>query len=213
MRLNHYDAVRKELRWEGGRAVVERDRLTVAAVAIVLVAGLAGAVYVSGLAGPIFGGDPGTSTPTPATPATPTEGNVGERVTDESGDGGGDGDGGGNTATATPPAYDFQFRILNTTSCGNTCRDVTVRLTNDGRETATGVTAQSRMYAGGGQIWSGTEDIGTVEPGESVTRTKRVKLGVFDAAKVQQNGGYVTIETTVTWDDGSQTFTQRVKAT
>ncbi len=197
--------------------MVERDRLTVAAVAIVLVAGLAGAVYVSGLAGPIFGGESGAETPTPATPSTPataTDGNVGDRVTDEGGDGGG-----GNTATATatatatPPAYDFQFRILNTTSCGNTCRDVTVRLTNEGRKTATGVTAQSRIYADGDQIWSGTEDIGTVEPGESVTRTKRVKLSYFDAAKVQQNGGYVTIETTVTWDEGSQTFTQRVKVT
>ena len=182
--------------------MVDRDRLAVAAVGIVLAASVLGAAYVAGVGTPILGGGSETATPTPA--ATTTDGGDDGRAAGD----GGSSDG----ATRTPPAYDFQFRIVNTESCGNTCRDVTVRLTNGGTETATGVSATSRILVKGDQIWTGTEDIGTVDAGESVTRTKRVKLGVFDAAKVQQNGGYVTIETTVTWDDGSRTFTQRVKA-
>ena len=183
----------------------DRNSLAIAAVVVVLVASVAGAAYVSDVGDTLLGGGE-TGTPAPTTQPTPTA------ADGESGGGSDAGSSDGGDATPTPKAYDFQFQILNTKSCGQTCRDVTVRLANRGAETATGVTAKSRIFADGDQIWSGTEDIGTVSPGETVTRTKRVKLGVFDAAKVQQNNGYVTIKTTVTWDDGSRTFTERVKA-
>ena len=191
--------------------MVDQNRLAVAAVGIVLVAGIVGAAYVSGVADPILGGGGGAETPTPTPTPAATTADGGDRPAASGGTNGGGGT--GDEVTRTPPAYDFQFQIVNTASCGNTCRDVTVKLTNEGRKTATGVSAKSRIYAGGDQIWKGTEHIGTVEPGESVTRTKRVKLSIFDAAKVQRNGGYVTIKTTVTWDGGSETFSQRVKAT
>ena len=192
--------------------MVDRNSAAVAAVVVVLVASVAGAAYVSDVGDTLLGGDSETRTPTGQ--PTPTAADGGGPTADAGVSGGGSdaGTSGGGDATPTPKAYDFQFRILNTESCGQTCRDVTVKLTNRGAKTATGVTAKSRILADGDQIWSGTENIGTVSPGESVTRTKRVKLGVFDAAKVQQNNGYVTIKTTVTWDDGSRTFTERVKA-
>ena len=138
----------------------------------------------------------GDATPTPTAEPTPTQTPTVEP-----------------TQTPTRPAHDFAFQTVGMKSCGSTCRDVTVRLTNRGTETATGVTVKSRIIAGGDQIWSGTEKIGRVQPGESVTRTKRVNLGFLDAAAVQQNNGYVTIKTTVKWDSGTQTFTERTKVT
>ena len=192
--------------------MVDRNSLAVTVVGVILVASVVGAAYVTDVGDTLLGGDQ-TETPAPTVQPTPTATDGGELTTDTGLNGGG-GDtvsSGVADATPTPKAYDFQFQILNTKSCGQTCRDVTVRLTNRGAKTATGVTAKSRILVDGDQIWSGTENIGTVSPGESVTRTKRVKLGLFDAAKVQQNNGYVTIKTTVTWDDGSRTFTKRVK--
>lgn len=194
--------------------MVDRSVLAAATVGVVLLASVVGAAYVTGVGDTLLGGG-GAETPTGQPTPTPAPADGGSEPPASGGSGGGGAGNGANdggNATPTPKAYDFQFRILNTEPCGRTCRDVTVRLTNRGAETATGVTAESRILADGDQIWSGTENIGTVSPGESVTRTKRVKLGVFDAAKVQRNDGYVTIETTVTWDDGSRTFTERVKA-
>ena len=198
--------------------MVDQSGLAAVAVGVLLVASVAGAAYVSDVGDSLLGSEPETPTPTTTEPTpTVTDGGDGVATTDGGTSVETDGGGGnaaasdGGTATSTRPAYDFQFRILNTKSCGQTCRDVTVRLTNQGAETATGVTAKSRIFADGDRIWSGTENIGTMSPGESVTRTKRVKLGMFDAMKVKQNNGYVTIKTTVTWDGGSRTFTQRVK--
>ena len=192
---------------EGESAVVDRNVLAAVAVGVVLVASIVGAAYVSDVGDTLLGGDD-TETPPPTTQPTPAATDGGEPAPDAGSGGGGSG---GGDATPTPKAYDFRFRILNTEACGQTCRDVSVKLTNQGAETATGVTAKSRILADGDRLWSGTVDVGTMSPGESVTRTERVKLGLFDAAKVKQNNGYVTIKTTVTWDDGSRTFTQRVK--
>lgn len=188
--------------------MVDRDRLAVVAVGVALMASLTGAAYVSGVADPMLDGGTATETPTP--PATATDGSGDGHATEAGADDGTAG--GGGSATRTPPSHDFEFRIVNTESCGDTCRDVTVRLTNRGTETATGVGVKSRIFVEADEIWTGTEDIGTVDAGESVTRTERVELGVFEARKVQRNGGYVTVKTTVTWDGGRQTFTQRIKA-
>jgi hypothetical protein len=55
--------------------------------------------------------------------------------------------------------------------------------------------------------------VGTLPAGETATRTERVTIGVFDAAKIQANGGYVTIELTVRWDGGEDTVTERRQVT
>ena len=179
-------------------ADVDSTRLVAVVVGVVLVVSAVGAAFAGGLVEPLLSGD--TETPTPAATTTSQSGQA---------DGGNGGGGGSGDAESTPRPYAFQFEIVRTEKCGSTCRDVTIRLTNAGSKTAENVRATSRILVEGDELWSASENIGAVSPGESVTRTKRVKLGFMDAAKIKQNDGYVTIETTVTWDGGSRTFTQR----
>ena len=106
----------------------------------------------------------------------------------------------------------FRFTVDNTEECGTTCRDVTATLNNEQNETATGITTYVRIYAGenntdtGDIVWEGTSDIGTLEAGESHTTTERVELSLQDARKVDQNNGWITIQTTVESDDTIVTF-------
>ncbi|MFC5367902.1 hypothetical protein [Salinirubrum litoreum] len=121
---------------------------------------------------------------------------------------GGDG-ASGSSGTATPEPAPFGFQIDSIEECGTTCRDVTATLTNQRESPATDVTATTRIYVENDQIWQGSEDIGRLDAGESTTTTKRVEIGYFDAAKIQNNGGYVTVETTITTVEGSYTFSGR----
>ncbi|SFF87034.1 hypothetical protein SAMN04488063_0596 [Halopelagius inordinatus] len=107
--------------------------------------------------------------------------------------------------------FDFEIRTIE--HCGLTCRDVTVAATNTQRTTARNVEFVTQMSAGDDVVWTGNETFRKIEPGETKTATKRVSLGFFDAVKVRQNGGYLTAETTVTWDSGSESFTERRKVT
>ncbi|WP_435127570.1 hypothetical protein [Halobaculum sp. D14] len=181
----------------------------VAVVALVVVAGGAAAAFVAGV-GP-FGGDEESSIeefPT-ATP-TPTPG---------SGSSGGGG-GGSGTTTATGesggekqlPAYYFTVETID--KCGQTCRDVTVELTNNRNETAQDVTVYTRIYAGnttkqGSMVWEGKEPIGKLQAGASTTETQRVKLSYSEAFSVKQNDGWITILTTVQSAEKTMTFKQR----
>jgi hypothetical protein len=138
-------------------------------------------------------GTGGTATATPtAAPATPT------------------GDGGDTTtATATPP---FAFSVDRIETCGTTCRDVTSRLTNQRDEVASDVAVTTRIYAGNGTdgdaVWTGSEQVGRLGPGESYTATRRVELSYGDAFAVR-NEGWVTVETTVRTADRTVTDTDR----
>jgi hypothetical protein len=105
----------------------------------------------------------------------------------------------------------FEFSIRTVSTCGLTCRDVTVSATNTGNATATNVTVETRLEAGETVVWRGNESVERLEPNESATATKRVRFGVFDAIQVRQNDGYVTANTTVTWDGGRETFDVRRK--
>lgn len=107
----------------------------------------------------------------------------------------------------------FDFQIQKVEKCGVTCRDVTVTATNTRDTTARNVEFVTKMYAGDNVVWTGNETFERVEPGETKTVTKRVNLGLLEAAQVRQNGGYVTAETNVTWDSGNETFTERRKVT
>lgn len=127
----------------------------------------------------------------------------------DSGSTGGDGGGSGGAATATPEPAPFGFQIDNIEECGTTCRDVTATLTNQREAAARDVTVTTRIYVESEQIWEGSEDIGRLAAGESATTTERVEIGYFDAAKIQNNDGYITVETTVTTADGTYTFSGR----
>jgi len=182
------------------RILVNTQRLRVAAGVLVVLLVLGALLVVAGV-GP-FGGNGASTGEFPTATGTPFGGTSG---------GGGSSAGGGSTAagttTTTPP---FQFQVLSIESCGQTCRNVTARLTNNQDREATGVTVYTRIFAGNGTdgdvVWQGQQDVGTLGPGESYTGTRQVNLGVMDAYKIQQNDGHVTIQTTVKTDQRTATF-------
>ncbi|MGQ4555301.1 hypothetical protein [Halobellus sp. GM3] len=151
------------------------------------------------------GGDADESEPFPTATASDSAGN------DDL-----DGSEGSGTATSdssvdetpTPP---FAFTIENIEECGQTCRDVTSTLTNQQDATAEGVTVHTRIFAGRGTdgdvIWNGDADVGTLAAGESFTTTRRVDLSFSEALKVQNNDGWITVQTTVDSADRTVTFT------
>lgn len=191
-----------------------RTSLVVAAVVLVLVGG--GLAYVSGF-GPAPGGadetDDGSTFPT-ATPTPPPtdDGSGGDGTASTATDDGSGGD--GTTSTATPTPQPFVVVIQQIEECGDTCRDVTVSLTNQQSEPATGVTVYTRVFAGnstddGDEIWRGSEDVGSLGAGETYTTTKRVELSFSEAFAVQNADGWVTVQTTIDTDDRRITFSEQ----
>jgi len=96
-------------------------------------------------------------------------------------------------------------------TCGRTCRDVTVTLTNNGGHARENVTVETTMYAGQDAVWQGEASVGTLGAHASRTQTRHVDVGLVGGAKIQQNGGVVTIVTDVHWTGGSARFTERRK--
>lgn len=173
-------------------------------VVLLLVVGTV-AAFATGF-GPAPGGDTGDDLSTPRSTGTVYE-------DDGSSTSGGDtsGDGGDETTQSLPP---FAFGIDSIDKCGETCRDVTATITNQQNETATSVTVYTRIYAGnstdsGDRIWSGNEQVGTLEANGSYTSTKRVELSLLEARQVQNNGGWITVLTTVESDEMTVTFKSR----
>lgn len=105
----------------------------------------------------------------------------------------------------------FDFDLVRTSNCGIACQDVTVRVTNIGDDPVRNVRVNTRLKAGNNVVWQGRDVARTLKPGESKTVTKRVRLGPLDAYRVQRNGGAVAAVTTITWNGGRETFTERRK--
>jgi hypothetical protein len=168
--------------------------------AVVVIGAGVGAVVVAGDLLP--GGNDATEseafpTATPSDAETPSDG--GDDVETTTADG---------TSTETPP---FGFAIDSIEECGQTCRDVTSTLTNQQDTTAENVTVSTRIFAGqgtdGDEIWRGQEDAGTLAAGESYTATNRVELSLSEGLKIQNNDGWITVQTTVETEDQTVTFT------
>lgn len=165
-------------------------RLIAVGLVVALVAG--GAAFAAGV-GPAPGGsdDPAEES-FPTATATPT---------------GSTSDG---AATASPA---FEFVIDRMESCGRTCRDVTSTLRNGGDARATGVAVRTRVFVGNGTdgdvAWSGRERVGTLAAGGSYTATRRVELSYSEGLAVRRADGWITIQTTVTSDRRTVTFTDR----
>lgn len=164
---------------------------------VVVVAVGAGAVVA---AGDLFAG--GNDTDTDSFPTATPESDDGGETTIESGDSS------TTTATPTPP---FGFAINAIEECGQTCRDVTSTLTNQQDATAENVTVYTRIVVGqgtgGDEIWRGQEDVGTLSAGESYTAEKRVELSLSDGLAVENNDGWITVQTTVETEEQTVTFT------
>ena len=189
--------------------------LVVVAVAALLLAVQAGAIAFSAGFGPF---DSGASGPEPATTPDPSDvGGTGAETPDGSSGDGGSGGSSGGSGTRTPlPPYDLD--VLDTEECGNTCRDVTVRLSNNRDEATEGVVVRTRIYSGNttaddARVWAGRRDVGTLEAGASTTTTTRVSLSYFEALSIQRNGGWITVVTVVESEDVTRTFRERRKVT
>lgn len=117
------------------------------------------------------------------------------------------------TSTMENTSASFAYTVDNIEECGQTCRDVTATITNEGNETATNVTVETNIYTEGDLIWEGEEDIGTLEAGADYTSTQRVELSFGDAMKVEDNDGWITIETIVRFDEGQEVITEERQVT
>jgi hypothetical protein len=115
--------------------------------------------------------------------------------------------------TATTSTEPFAFSIDRIEECGRTCRDVTSTLTNQQETTSDDVTVYTRIYVGkdtdGDVAWQGTETVGSLAAGESHTVTRRVELSYSDAIAVEQNDGWVTVQTTVQTGDRIVMYTDQ----
>jgi len=188
-------------------------KVVVAVVFVVTLGGAAAFLVGIGPLGDIGGGSSDTVTETPESTGT-VYGDVG-------GTDGGDGDGGtdgertasdDSAGTESVPPYTFAVEAIE--ECGQTCRDVTVRLDNNRNEPGTGITVYTRIFAGnstdpGDKVWEGRRDVGTLEAGSSTTETSRVELSYSEGYQIQQADGWITILTTVESDDVTITFSER----
>lgn len=106
----------------------------------------------------------------------------------------------------------FTFTVDDVEKCGTTCRDVTVSVTNQQAVAVEDVTVETQVYAGNAtdneQVWSGTETVDRLDAGGVYETTERVDLSFGDAYAVQQNDGWVTVETTVHANGETWTFVQ-----
>ncbi|QIO21746.1 hypothetical protein [Haloarcula sp. JP-L23] len=103
----------------------------------------------------------------------------------------------------------FTIDVRNIETCGNTCRDVTVKITNNGGNPRENISVTTTIYTGNSSVWEGEESVGTLGPDESSTKTKRIDVGFVGGGKIKQNDGKILIETVVHWDGGSATFSER----
>jgi hypothetical protein len=151
---------------------------------VVLVAAVA--LGMSGSGGPAATDAAGGSTPTPAATAAET--------TPQS------------TAERAPA---IAMRVRSIESCGTRCRSVTVALSNEGSAPAHDVRVRTRITTGGSLVWEGQSDVGRLDAGQTVTRTRTVRVGYVDAARIEANDGVVRIETTVRTANGTRVFTEQ----
>jgi hypothetical protein len=166
---------------------------SVLAVAVLVAVGVA----AIGGVGPITGGDAGGTGETDN--GTDEEFPTAETTNDSEAGTSGDGE-------------PFTFSVDEVEECGQTCRDVTATLHNEQSESASNVTTYIRIYAGENTtaaddvVWEGTVDVGTLDANASETTTERVDLSFRDALAVDQNDGWITVQTTVESEDATVTF-------
>ncbi len=93
--------------------------------------------------------------------------------------------------------------------CGMTCREIPATLKNTGGDTAHNVEVTVRFYCDGDRIdINGEEylslDLGSLEPGESETRTKEIDVGFGGGLCIQNNGARIVF--TVASDEKTMTL-------
>ncbi|WP_459194829.1 hypothetical protein [Halosimplex sp. J119] len=114
-----------------------------------------------------------------------------------------------NTTAQRNASEPVSLSIENVTRCGSRCRLVTANLTNTGNETLETVTADTKINAGDRDVWSRTHRFGNVSANESTNRTARIRLSFGEALAIASNDGRIAINSTVRWEGGNATFSER----
>lgn len=116
-------------------------------------------------------------------------------------------------ATSSTSQQDPRFTVYvdesNIQDCGLTCREVPATLKNTGEEPAHNVNVDVRFYCNGDRIDINDReyislDLGTLEPGESETRTEEIDVGFGGGLCIQNNGARIVF--TVTSDEKTMTL-------
>lgn len=172
-------------------------------VAVLVVGGLGAAMYTG--VGPV----PESEPPSESEPAAESE-SASESDTEAFPNGTEE----NRTAEEEPP---FTFTVDEIDDCGETCRDVTATVENTRDEPAESVTVSTNIFAGENSteelVWEGTEEIGPLAAGDAHTSTKRVDLSLTEAYAIDQNDGWITIETTVDAENERITFRESRQVT
>lgn len=109
-----------------------------------------------------------------------------------------------STSTSTSQSQDpVRFTVYvdesNIKDCGWTCREVPATIKNTGEEAAHNVDVEVRFYCNGDRIdINGQEyislDLGTLEPGESQTRTEEIDVGFGGGLCIRDNGARIVFK-------------------
>ncbi|WP_123538592.1 hypothetical protein [Halosimplex salinum] len=116
---------------------------------------------------------------------------------------------GGPAALQSNGTESVALSVENVANCGSRCRLVTANLTNNGTERLENVTAETRIAADDARLWNRTYRFGNLSVNESANRTARIRLSVTESLQVARNDGWIRINTTVYWDGGNATFSER----
>ncbi len=94
--------------------------------------------------------------------------------------------------------------------CGPRCGAADLTLTNTRSTLAQNVSIRTTVYAGqtagGVPLWTRTDLVGDLEPGETRTLTHRAGWDDGTVERVRTAGGWVTVEITVGSDETTTTF-------
>jgi len=115
------------------------------------------------------------------------------------------------TATAAPAAStspNVTMRVRSIENCGSRCRTVTIALSNVGTDVARDVRVATSITTGDSLVWEASSDVGRLAATETATRTRTIRIGYADAAKIKANDGRIRIETVVRTANATRTFTE-----
>jgi len=112
------------------------------------------------------------------------------------------------TAAAAATSPNVTMRVRSVENCGSRCRTVTIALSNEGTEAARDVRVATSITTGDSLVWEASSDVGHIATEETATRTRTVRIGYADAAKIKANDGRIRIETVVRTANATRTFTE-----
>lgn len=97
----------------------------------------------------------------------------------------------------------FVTDIERVRSCGLTCREITLSMTNTGDIDVADVSVDVTVRSGGTPVWTGTESVGAIATGDTYKVERRVDLSYEDAARVANNDSVVVIQSIVRTNRGN----------